>query len=52
MAGCYGNDPEDKYFENQLHKYLDDTPDDEDERAYWDELAWDARREEELLNGH
>ena len=24
MAGCYGNSPEDRYWEAQLDKYLDD----------------------------
>ena len=23
MAGCYGNDPEDRYFEKKLNDYLD-----------------------------
>lgn len=25
MAGCYGNSAEDRYFENKLMDYLDDT---------------------------
>lgn len=28
MAGCYGNDPEDRYFENKLFEYLEQTEDD------------------------
>ena len=24
MSGCFGSDPEDRYFENQLLNYLDD----------------------------
>lgn len=30
MAGCYGSDPYDRYWEAQLDKYLDDD-DDQDE---------------------
>ena len=30
MAGCYGNDPYDRYWESQLDKYLDQD-DDQDE---------------------
>jgi hypothetical protein len=40
MSGCYGNDPEDKYFENKLNEYLDERQDrttDEEEQAYWEE---------------
>ena len=31
MAGCYGSDPHDRYWEAQLYKYLDDQDDDQDE---------------------
>ena len=32
MAGCYGNHPEDLYFERMLNKYLDEAyPDDEED---------------------
>ena len=30
MSGCYGNSPEDKYFESMLFRYLDEQ-EDEDE---------------------
>lgn len=49
MSGCYGNDPEDRYFERMLNDYLD-PPDrekqmkDEIERA---EYLRDQKREEE-----
>jgi hypothetical protein len=29
MAGCYGNDPFDRYWESQLDKYLDEYDDDD-----------------------
>jgi hypothetical protein len=31
MAGCYGNDSFDRYWESQLDKYLDEYDDDEDQ---------------------
>ena len=31
MAGCYGSDAYDRYWEAQLDKYLDDQDDDQDE---------------------
>lgn len=38
MAGCYGNDPEDRYYERMLDRYLDSLDDDTlDEDEYDDE---------------
>jgi hypothetical protein len=31
MAGCYGSDPYDRYWEAQLDKYLDDDQDENEE---------------------
>jgi hypothetical protein len=31
MAGCYGNDSFDRYWESQLDKYLDEYDDDDDD---------------------
>ena len=31
MAGCYGSDPYDRYWEAQLEKYLDDDQDENEE---------------------
>lgn len=31
MAGCYGSDAYDRYWEAQLDKYLDDQDDDQEE---------------------
>jgi hypothetical protein len=40
MAGCYGNDSFDRYWESQLDKYIDQYDDDND----------DQEEEEEQLN--
>lgn len=40
MAGCYGNDSFDRYWESQLDKYLDQYDDDNDNQE----------EEEEQLN--
>ena len=37
MAGCYGNHPEDRYFERMLNKHLDETYPDEEEDIDIDE---------------
>lgn len=31
MAGCYGSDPYDRYWETQLDKYLDQDENEEEE---------------------
>jgi hypothetical protein len=52
MAGCYGNDPEDRAREQELFRYLDEEDEDddsEDEAAYWAEMESDRRREEGTL---
>lgn len=36
MAGCYGSDPFDKYWEAQLDKYTDEYEDDEYEDEDYD----------------
>ena len=33
MSGIYGNDPEDKHFENDLHKYLEDDDEEDDDEG-------------------
>lgn len=33
MSGCYGNDPEDKYFEARLHEWEDSQADEEDDES-------------------
>jgi len=43
MAGCYGSDPFDRYWERQLDKYLDSLDDYEDE----DEEEEDEEEEED-----
>lgn len=52
MAGCFGNDPEDRARERELNNYLDATYGDANEAP---EQDWDAIRkqriEEELVNG-
>ena len=38
MAGCYGNDPEDKARERELNRYLDSLEEgQEDDQEYFDE---------------
>ena len=32
MSGCYGNDPEDRYFEAMLHKWEDSQADEDESR--------------------
>lgn len=44
MAGCYGNDPFDRYWESQLDKYLDDQEYDEYEDVDYD---YERRKEDE-----
>jgi hypothetical protein len=43
MAGCYGNHPEDKYFERQLNRYLDKQCEDDNKEE------WIEERKNELL---
>lgn len=31
MSGCYGNNPEDRYFESMLFRYLDNLREDEED---------------------
>lgn len=47
MAGCYGNHPEDRYFERMLWKYLEETygDDDEDLEELLDEECVDEEEE-------
>ena len=46
MAGCYGNDPFDRYWESQLDNYLDDQDNDlEDERDV--DYEYEKRKEDE-----
>ncbi len=45
MAGCYGNDSFDRYWESQLDKYLDECDGDED-----DDQGYDEDYEYERLN--
>lgn len=37
MAGCYGNDSFDRYWESQLDKYLNEYDDDDDDDDQDDE---------------
>jgi hypothetical protein len=46
MAGCYGNDPFDRYWESQLDKYLDDQEDDQEEDEDED-YKYERRKEDE-----
>ena len=46
MAGCYGNSPEDQYYERMLNKYLDETYGDGPEDNDPDDEA-DFREDEE-----
>ena len=39
MAGCFGGDPIDRHFENQLNQYLDSQDHDEDCACMEDEDA-------------
>ena len=41
MAGIYGNHPEDRYFERQLHKYLDEMYGEDDEEVEPEEESED-----------
>ena len=43
MAGCYGNDPFDRYWEAQLDKYLEQFDDDENDSDNED-LDYDYER--------
>jgi len=51
MAGCYGNHPEDRYFERELYTYLDSQWADEDGFEAACDAADDERkrRKEESL---
>ena len=44
MAGCFGNDPFDRYWEAQLDKYLDDQEYDDYEDVDYD---YERRKEDE-----
>ena len=44
MAGCYGNDSFDRYWESQLDKYLDEYDND------YDNQEEDEEEDYELLN--
>lgn len=59
MAGCYGNSPEDRYYESMLYRYLDSLEyDDNDEneiseyqqQVEEEEYNADLRREEKLIS--
>lgn len=46
MAGCYGSDPFDRYWEAQLDKYLDE----QDDSDYDEDEDYDEDYEYERLN--
>ena len=47
MAGIYGNDPEDRYYERMLDRYLDEL----DEMLYCKQCGEDVWDSEELEDG-
>ena len=44
MAGCYGNDPFDRYWEAQLDKYLEQFDDDDENDSDNEDLDYDYER--------
>ena len=52
MAGIYGRELEDRYFERMLHRHLDDRYDPEEYERRCEEAEYynDLRREERLID--
>lgn len=52
MAGIYGSDPEDRYFERMLHRHLDDRYDEDEYQRKLEEAGFyrEMEIEERLID--